>query len=254
MIRILKNETEFPKILYHLILRLRKSSIKFIFATNTTKESKQNLLDRLTSLGFKIKKDEIFTSLTAAGSLIKQQNLKPYLVLEDNAKKDFGDICDVNSQLNECNSLVIGLANKLFNYKDMNDYFNFLHNNDRILIGINKSRYYQTRNGLCLGAGAFLSCLEYATNKKAIICGKPEETFFRQAIELMEPGLPFENFAMIGDDLVDDVIGAQNLNMIGVLVRTGKFVKEDENNERYKPNFVFDSIVEALDAIIDASR
>lgn len=33
----------------------------------------------------------------------------------------------------------------------MNEYFRFLNNGDKKFIGINKSRYFQTKTGLCLG-------------------------------------------------------------------------------------------------------
>ena len=37
-----------------ILIRLRKSSIKFILATNTTKESKETLLNKLNKMGFNI--------------------------------------------------------------------------------------------------------------------------------------------------------------------------------------------------------
>lgn len=233
------------------IERLKKSSIKYLFATNTTKESKQTVLAKLNKIGFKLKSESLFTSLTAASNLIKQNGLNPHLVLEEDAKKDFLDVCDINLPLSKADSLVIGLAPRKFNYKDMNEYFNFLHSDpNKKFIGINKSRYFKAKNGLCLGAGAFIKSLEWSSGKKASLVGKPNEEFFRQAVDIVEPGVSFENVAMIGDDLKDDVIGAQSFGITGILVRTGKYAKEDENREAHKPDFVFDSIVQAIDVII----
>ena len=64
-----------------------KFQIKFV--TNTTKESKNKLHNVLTKIGFDIKKEEIFTSLTAARKLIESQNLRPMLFLEPSAFEDF---------------------------------------------------------------------------------------------------------------------------------------------------------------------
>ena len=177
---------------------------------------------KLNKLGFQIQPNEIFTSLSAAATVVKKQGLKPFLVMEDDAKKDFEGVCNVNLPMNDCNALVIGLASKLYNYKEMNSYFNFLHSApNKTFIAINKSRYFQTKAGLALGPGPFVTALEYATNKKATVIGKPNDEFFRQAIDLMELGLPYENVAMIGDDLKDDILAAQEKRMIGILVRTG---------------------------------
>lgn len=57
--------------------------------TNTTKESKQDLLERLRKLEFDISENEIFTSLTAARSLLEQKQVRPMLLVDDRALPDF---------------------------------------------------------------------------------------------------------------------------------------------------------------------
>lgn len=59
------------------------------FVTNTTKESKQDLLERLKKLEFDISEDEIFTSLTAARNLVEQKQVRPMLLVDDRALPDF---------------------------------------------------------------------------------------------------------------------------------------------------------------------
>lgn len=46
------------------------------FLTNTTKESKNHLYERLIQCGFTLEKQEIFTSLTASYQFIQRNNLK----------------------------------------------------------------------------------------------------------------------------------------------------------------------------------
>lgn len=48
------------------------------------------------------------------------------------------------------------------------------------LIAIHKARYYKRKDGLALGPGPFVTGLEYATDRKASVVGKPEKTFFMQ--------------------------------------------------------------------------
>ena len=72
--------------------RLRASSLKIKFVTNTTKESKQSLHERLTRIGFEIDQDEIFTSLTAARKFVEKKNARPFLILSEDAKRDFEGI------------------------------------------------------------------------------------------------------------------------------------------------------------------
>lgn len=72
-----------------LFYRLRQSQMKLKFVTNTTKESKRVLLERLTKIGFDITADEIFTSLTAAKRLIEMRKLSPLMLVDDKALEEF---------------------------------------------------------------------------------------------------------------------------------------------------------------------
>ncbi len=50
------------------------------------------------------------------------------------------------------------------------------------------ARYYETADGLSLGAGAFVSALEFASGRTADVIGKPSPLFFRTVLsELCAP-------------------------------------------------------------------
>uniref|UniRef100_A0A8B9ZZK1 Uncharacterized protein n=1 Tax=Anas zonorhyncha TaxID=75864 RepID=A0A8B9ZZK1_9AVES len=59
------------------------------FVTNTMKECKRDLLERLTKLGFDIAENEIFTSLTAIRNLLEQKQVQPLLLVDKKALPDF---------------------------------------------------------------------------------------------------------------------------------------------------------------------
>lgn len=57
--------------------KLQKANIPFRLASNTTKENKQDLLARLDSIGFEgIDPQDVFTSLSAAATLVSHRKLK----------------------------------------------------------------------------------------------------------------------------------------------------------------------------------
>lgn len=70
-------------------VRLRGAPVTIRFVTNTTKECKKDLLERLTKLGFDIAEHEIFTSLTAARNLLEQKQVRPLLLVDEKALPDF---------------------------------------------------------------------------------------------------------------------------------------------------------------------
>lgn len=90
------------------------------FVTNTTKESKGTLLRRLTGIGFDIKAEEVFTSLTAARRLVDQRKLRPMLLLQQDALEDFKGV-----DVNDPNAVVVGLAPDCFNYELLNKAFRY---------------------------------------------------------------------------------------------------------------------------------
>lgn len=63
------------------------------------------------------------------------------------------------------------------------------------LIAIHEGRYYKRGDGLALGPGPFVKGLEYATNVKAEVVGKPTPEFFKAALGDVKP----EEAVMIGD-------------------------------------------------------
>ena len=60
----------------------------------------------------------MFTSLSAARRVVEREKLRPLLLLEDSAKRDFEGVCT-----DEPNSVVVGLAPTHFNYATMNQAF-----------------------------------------------------------------------------------------------------------------------------------
>ena len=149
-------------------------------------------------MGFAIKDEQVFSSLLAASQLVQKDGLKPYLLLENAALPDFESVCDVNLSLEQSDSIVIGLAPKRFHYEELNKVFNALQSGQRRLIAIHKSRYYQTKKGLAIGPGAFVTALEYSSGLQSDVVGKPDASFFHQAIAQMGHINP-EQVAMIGD-------------------------------------------------------
>ncbi|XP_067130243.1 haloacid dehalogenase-like hydrolase domain-containing protein 2 [Centruroides vittatus] len=223
--------------------RLRESNVNIRFVTNTTKESKRLLWERLVGLGFSLKPEEMFSSLIAAKELIVSRQLRPMLFLEKIAMEDFNDIETENP-----NAVVIGLAPSTFHYENLNKAFRLLLNGAHF-IGIHKGRYYKLKDGLALGPGPFISGLEYATSKTAEIVGKPETLFFHQALSSIN--CKPEEAVMIGDDVRDDVEGAQRAGITGMLVKTGKYRPGDEETISPSPNHVFDSFSTAVDYLLE---
>ena len=110
------------------------------------------------------------------------------------------------------------------------------------LVALQKNRYWKREGELVLDAGPFVAALEYAANVEATVVGKPSTAFFGLAVESV--WLRPEEVGMVGDDLVNDVGGAQAIGCRGVLVRTGKYRAGEEVGGAVTPDAVLESIAE----------
>ncbi|NWU97643.1 HDHD2 protein, partial [Upupa epops] len=117
------------------------------------------------------------------------------------------------------------------------------------LIAIHKARYFKKKDGLSLGPGPFVVGLEYATDSKATVVGKPEKTFFLEALRGTDCAP--EEAVMIGDDCRDDVGGAQNVGMRGILVKTGKYRPADEDKINPAPYLTCENFPVAVEHILE---
>ncbi|KAG0419737.1 hypothetical protein HPB47_003909 [Ixodes persulcatus] len=173
--------------------RLRDAGLKIRFVTNTTKESRKCLHKRLACLGFNIDENEMFSSLTAARSYVETRKLRPYLMVAEASMEEFAGL-----DTSDPNAVVIGLAPDKFDFGPMNEAFRLV-SKGASLIAIHKGRYYRTHSGLSLGPGPFVAALEYATDVKAKVVGKPEKGFFESVLKLLDTRP--EDAVMIGDSM-----------------------------------------------------
>jgi HAD superfamily hydrolase (TIGR01458 family) len=135
--------------------------------------------------------------------------------------------------------VVLGGASDDFSYANINRIFRLVMDG-AALVGMHRNLYWRTADGLQLDGGAYLAGLEAAAGVTATVCGKPSPAFFESALALL--GLPADRVAMVGDDIVNDVLGSQACGLTGVLVRTGKFM--DADLEKGTPDHVVDSIAD----------
>ncbi|CAE8738020.1 unnamed protein product [Polarella glacialis] len=205
--------------------KLRDSGRDVRFVTNTTDQSRRGLHSQLLQLGFEVRPEEIFTSLSAARQLVDARGLRPLLLLADGAMEEFEGV-DTSSP----NAVVIGHAPEHFHYERLREAFRVLMADEtNVLVAVHKGRYFQGSGGFELGLGAFVAGLEHSTGRHATVVGKPMREFFMGAVRDMggsEDDLP--GCVMIGDDARDDVGGALECGMQAVLVQTGKYRPGDE--------------------------
>ncbi len=221
---------------------LRQQTVPFRLITNTTTHTRAALASTLRDAGFDVEPEDIVTAVAATAEHLRCEHAgaRVFLLSDGDARADLEGIALVGPA-DPADIVVIGGANDDFTHAAMNHIFRLLMDGAS-LVGMHRNLYWRTADGLELDGGAYIAALEEATGTKATICGKPAPAFFTAALELL--GVSASRVAMVGDDVANDVFGAQAAGMTGVLVRTGKFLPGDLERPDGKPDHVIDSFAD----------
>ena len=216
---------------------LRKQGIKYQFITNNTTLSRSALTEKLKGLGLNIQEDELLSANYAGVLQLEKMGLKRCrLILTKAAQKDYPP-----NVLKDPEAIVIGDIGNSWDYDLLNELMNQILGGAE-LIALHKGRYFQTETGLQLDSGAFVAALEHATGKKAQVVGKPSQAFFEMGSSLL--GSKPNELLMVGDDLVNDIQGAQDAGYQSVLVQTGKYREALVKQSDISPDGIIPSIAE----------
>lgn len=216
---------------------LKAHKIPYRFITNNTTLPRKKLAEKLNRLGLRVQENELVSANYAGVLYLKKHGFnRCRLVLRAEAQSDYQDF-DTSTDPPE--AIVIGDIGTSWDYPLLNGLMNQLLEGAE-MIALHKGRYFQTESGLTLDSGAFVAALEHAAETTAIVVGKPEKDFF----ELASQGLNFkgEEIAMVGDDLINDIGGAQKMNYTTFLVKTGKFRQNLFQKSEIRPDHLIDDI------------
>jgi HAD superfamily hydrolase (TIGR01458 family) len=210
------------------------------FVTNTTTLARATLAERLQAIGLPVGEEHLITAPVATANYIRQHypGKRCWVLTKGDTAADFAGIELVESK---ADVVVIGGAEELLSYEAMNAAFRMLMDG-AVLLAMHRNLYWRTSEGLRLDSGPFVLALEAATGREATVLGKPDRAFFEQA--LLAIGVAADESIMVGDDIENDVAGAQQAGLRGILVCTGKHRADSPLLGRAQPDAILPSIVE----------
>ncbi|PWU01820.1 MAG: TIGR01458 family HAD-type hydrolase [Terriglobia bacterium] len=223
---------------------VQEQAIPHLFVTNTTSRDRAALVEKLHGFGIETSEEEILTPAAAVAGWLRHSCEGPLaLFLRPAARREFAGLpCLDDAAEQGAAYVVIGDLGSLWDYRTLNRAFRLLyHNPEAKLIALGMTRYWLASDGISLDVAPFVTALEHAAGRRAIVFGKPAERFFLAAAERL--GLAPGEIVMIGDDIEGDIGGAQAAGLKGALVKTGKFKAADLEG-RIRPDFVWDSVAD----------
>ena len=107
-------------------------------------------------------------------------------------------------------------------------------------IGTNADSNLPNERGMVPGAGSLVKLVEYATQQKPIMIGKPEATIMKLA--LAKADLTRDQVVMVGDNYNTDIRAAINTGMDSLLVYTGLSTPEQVAKMAVQPTHTVKSL------------
>jgi len=221
------------------VAQLNATRLPRCYLTNTTTKSTASLQKKLQEMGFAVAAAEILSAPEAAKVYLENKG-RPICKLLVNAEV-LGDFREFKQSDTDARAVVIGDIGNAWTYDLLNNVFRLVMNGAE-LVALHRNKFWQTEAGLQMDIGAFVAGLEYVTGKSATVMGKPSPDFFAAALSRL--GLKAGDVAMIGDDIDTDIGAAQELGMMGILVKTGKYRESYVQTSKIKPDLVLDSFAD----------
>jgi HAD superfamily hydrolase (TIGR01458 family) len=223
------------------VRRLRDHGIPFRLITNTTTKTRADLAGTLIEAGFDVEAEDIVTAVVATAAYLGKAHpeAKVFVLSDGDASEDLAGL--ELAAVDDADVVVIGGACEDFTYETMNRIFRRLMDGAS-LVGMHRNLFWKTSEGWELDGGAYIAGLEEAADTKATICGKPEKAYFESALVML--GVTADRAAMVGDDIVNDILGAQAAGLTGILVHTGKYREGDEHRDEGRPDHVVPSFAD----------
>lgn len=219
------------------IKHLRKEGYNLSFITNTDGRSIEDVYKSVIKKGLEVERDEIYTPITAVKVFIEEnKDKKFYPLVHNDALVDFSDL---KIDDNNPDYIIIGDFCDKVSYDEINKVFRMIKAGAEI-IALSKTLWYIDVDGYSINTGSFVKMFEIACNKEGILMGKPSQEYFRLALKRTNSNP--QNTLVVGDDLTTDIVGAKEINAIGVLVKTGVFNSQELETSRIKPDHIIDDI------------
>ena len=224
------------------VRRLRRAGHRLRFVTNNTTRSRSRLAEELRAMGVELEDEELQTTPRAAAHALAGKR-----VLALTMHAIVGELEGVELVGEDAEAVLVGGAdetpetNLVFSYMNLARAFHELEAG-ATLYCLHRNRWWQTKHGPLLDAGAFVAGLEYAADTDAIVLGKPSTPYFEAALAALDADANMT--WMVGDDIEADISGAQAHGMKTVLVRTGKFRPDAVERGNVRPDAIVSSVAQ----------
>jgi HAD superfamily hydrolase (TIGR01450 family) len=221
------------------LVEIRRRRMPYRVVTNFSSAHRSTLAAAFgKATGLPVDGAEIITAASAAAAYTATRHPgEPLLVLSaPDARREWaGQLLvapeEADARSEPVGAVVIGDAGDDLSYANLDIAFRQLRAGANF-VARHRNPWWMTTTGFTRDAGAFVAGLEFALDRRAVVCGKPSPMVFRQAVaelrgEIGDPRLRTADVAMVGDDPKADFAASRRAGLRPFLALTGKVTRDE---------------------------
>ncbi|MEM5875404.1 MAG: HAD hydrolase-like protein [Candidatus Aenigmatarchaeota archaeon] len=207
--------------------KLKKMNKNIIIVSNFTYLDRDDIIKILKNGGIEIEKEKLITSSYVAAMILKNKKVYP---IGKGLKKEL-EKNGVKISSNDVDAVVVGHDTE-FNYWKASKVLNLLEKGSDLYTTAT-GKIWNFKNKRVPGTGLIIAGLEYCSNKKAIMVGKPSKYISKFVKKLI-----IGKAVHFGDEIKADSEFAKSINAEFVFVRSGV----DKMKKKVKAYAILNSI------------
>lgn len=229
---------------------LIKNNKKFVFLTNASDKTPDNIVEKLNRLGITgLTSSHVYTSALATAAFLKtQQPFASVYILGNSALAEalrhegFTVHTDADA-VTAVDYVVLG-ETRNYDLTKIEAAIRLVRRGGR-LIATNVDDFDKVGEEHLPSCGALIKPIEACSGKFAYYCGKPSPMIMRSALRRL--GMHSENVVIIGDRMNTDIVAGIQAGCTTVLLLSGVTRLEDLGNFSYCANYIFRGIYQLCD-------
>lgn len=218
---------------------LYREDKKFLFLTNASGSSPQELHLKLARMGLEVDESHFYTSALATAQFVSKQSpgCSAYVIGEPGLYKALYDVGITINRIDPDYVIVGETPN--YNYDTICTAVQLVNKGAK-LIGTNTDLTGPSEVGILPACRALCAPIELATGKSAYFVGKPNPLMMRTGLRLL--GVHSEDAAMVGDRMDTDIIAGIESGLDPILVLSGVTSRSTITDYPYRPRLVLNGV------------
>jgi NagD protein len=233
---------------------LRSMNLDYFFLTNNSSKDNFAYVDKLRSMGITLCPSQVITSGEATAIYLKARmpGAKLFLLGTEILGREFIQHgFELVGKNDKPDFVVLGFDTtltyqKLWDACDLiRDGVEYIATHPDLNCPLEGGKYMPD-------TGAMMAFIEASTGRTPKIIGKPNREIVDAVLTMTNHSK--EQIAIVGDRLYTDIAMGQNSGLTSILVLSGETRREDLAESEFRPDYVFDSVVQLAAELVKVSK